>query len=543
MRVSRHYVAAGGRTIHYRRAGEGPPVALFHESPRSSVALLPLMERLAGRFTVYGFDLPGFGNSDPLQRSRPEAADYADAFAAAFAALGLDKVPVYGTHTGAAVALELARLHPERVAVAILDGYPIFTPEEQENILRQYLPPFRPAWDGSHLATLWARVRDQYTFFPWFSVGETDRLKRDPPPLEHHQLVVMDYLRSGDHYRPAYAAAFRYDGVAAARAAASVPVIYMARDDDLLFPHLDRLPELPAAAMIQRLGADRGAWGEAIAGHMERHIAQAEPPPPDTGAPTLTGDAGAGPRAAFVELAHGPVHVRAAGGGKGRPVLLLHRIPGNARGLLPMMEHLGRSRPVFALDLFGTGESAPLPAAEPTLDEIAGGLLAVLDAIGIESCDVAGDFTGGPLALALAARADGRVRRTALLDPPPSEPEPLAALSERYVPDLTPDWQGRHLSAAWWWVRDALLYRPWFERRHANARALGPDVDVDALHGDFVAALLGAQGNRGLCRAAFERPIEALAADGPGQPVVIALPDGNAPRDCAAAIARAFEDT
>ncbi len=124
-------VLAGQRTIGYRRFGDGAPIVMLHASPRSSAALLPLGLRLASRFTVFALDTPGFGWSDPLPIPRPDALDYAAAMIEAFDALGLDRVPVYGSHTGAAIAVAAAVSYPQRVACLALDGYAIFSPQEQ----------------------------------------------------------------------------------------------------------------------------------------------------------------------------------------------------------------------------------------------------------------------------------------------------------------------------------------------------------------------------------------------------------------------------
>src|SRR5438132_1626887 len=59
--VTRHFVTVNGRQVHYRRAGSGPPVILRHESPRSSVALVPTLEALAPRFTAIAIDTAGDG--------------------------------------------------------------------------------------------------------------------------------------------------------------------------------------------------------------------------------------------------------------------------------------------------------------------------------------------------------------------------------------------------------------------------------------------------------------------------------------------------
>ncbi|MDW8480182.1 MAG: hypothetical protein RML12_10830 [Xanthomonadales bacterium] len=68
--------------------------------------------------------------------------------------------------TGGLVAAELGRLAPGRVAAVLVDGYAWFTPEEQAELDERYLPPFEPRWDGSHLAWLWARLREQRLVLP-----------------------------------------------------------------------------------------------------------------------------------------------------------------------------------------------------------------------------------------------------------------------------------------------------------------------------------------------------------------------------------------
>ncbi|MYF08477.1 MAG: alpha/beta fold hydrolase [Rhodospirillaceae bacterium] len=502
-RAKRQTVDLAGREVGFRYAGSGPPAVLLHESPRSSVALLPLMERLAGRFTVFGFDTPGFGGSDPLAMDRPSSADYADALADAMTALGIARAPVYGTHTGACIAMDLALGHPDRVSVAVMDGYPVFTPAEQEELLRAYLPPFRPSWDGAHVAWLWARVRDQFTFFPWYAAGNLGRLPRDPPPLDFHQLVVEDFLRAGDHYRPAYAAAFRFDGMGPL-ARVQVPVAIVAREDDLLFPHLDRLPDtLPDRIAVHRLGADRDAWGVAVGDIMAAHPGQATAPQP---AADLLG---ARPvRRRFIETPAGAAHVRFAGPQDGRPVVLLHRTPGQAAELDDWLMRLGRHGPAIAIDLPGNGES---DLAEPTdLSGIIAWIGGCLDALGVRECDLAGEGTGAAFAAALAADGPVAVRRLTLAQAPAGPDRGPETSGAPPCPDLSPRWDGAHLAAAWYWARDSLLYRRWDARTAAGAWRLPDDPPVGLLHARFTGAVLGAQGNEVLCRAAHDTELDRL---------------------------------
>ena len=507
--AKRQAIEVEGREVCFRYAGKGPPVVLLHESPRSSAALLPLMERLAGRFTAFAFDTPGFGGSDPLPMDRPSSADYADALADAMTALGIERAPVYGTHTGACIAMALAVGHPAQVSVAVMDGYPIFATAEKEELLREYLPPFRPSWDGTHVAWLWARVRDQFTFFPWYAAGNLGRLPRDPPPLDFHQLVVEDFLRAGDSYRPAYAAAFRFDGLRPL-AEVQVPVAIAAREDDLLFSHLDRLPaSLPDRISVHRLGADRDAWGAAIGDIMAAHPGQQTAPRP---APAHTG---ARPvRRRFIETPAGAAHIRIAGAQDGRATVLLHRTPGRAAELDDRLVRLGRRGPAFAIDLPGNGESDA--AAAPDLPAVVAWLGGCLDALGIRDCDLAGEGTGAAFAAALAADGPVEVGQLALVQAGRTgeADDPAAAV----CPDLRPRWDGAHLAAAWYWARDSLLYRRWSARTVAGAWRLPDDPPLGLLHDRFAGAVLGAQGNEALCRAALaadpDSPIERAARRG-----------------------------
>lgn len=491
--VKRQVVDVAGREVCFRYAGSGPPFLLLHESPRSSVALLPLMERLAGEYTVFGLDNPGFGGSDPLPLERPASSDYAAAVADVMTVLGLRKVPVYGTHTGACIAAAMASRHPDRVAVAILDGYPIFTRSEREELLRDYLPPFVPAWDGTHVAWLWARVRDQFTFFPWYAAGQEGRLPRDPPPLAFHQLVVEDFLRAGDDYCPAYASAFRFDGIETLQSCRS-PVAVTARSDDLLFPHLDRLPEaLPERAEVHRLGPDRDKWAACIGDIARRHVVQT-----DVSEPALEWPEDRPIARRIVQVGGVSSHVRRGGAGSGQPLLLLHRLPGSAGEFDDQVRRLARHRPVIAPDLPGCGDTdAP---DEVTLDFVIDWLEQLMAVLGFDRYDIAGEDTGGALAAALAARGGTGAKVVTLSQM--SMPLDDATSESPALPDLTPRWDGGHLMAAWYWARDSLLYRNWWDRRADAVWPIVDDPDLGRLHARFVGAVLGADSHSQIHEAA-----------------------------------------
>ena len=208
--------------------------------------LMPLAERLARFFTVYAFDSPGFGDSAPLTGDPLSVAELADAYREALDAAGLSSVALFGTHTGAAIGLELVRRHPSRVSGFVLEGVPIFTPEEQAPLLTaEYMPHFEPDVLGGHYARVWTRFHDQFLWFPW---NERDPLHLNEASAgtaeDIHKWVTM-YFQASQRYRPAYRAAIAYGAEAiAAVAEVRVPGVYLAGISDMLFPHLDRLPPL-----------------------------------------------------------------------------------------------------------------------------------------------------------------------------------------------------------------------------------------------------------------------------------------------------------
>jgi len=493
--IARHFVTVGDRQQHYRRFGNGPAVVLLHESPRSSIALLPLIEKLEG-FTIFALDTPGYGDSDPLPHARPEIEDYADALADTLDALGIARAPVYGTHTGALIAFEFARRHRDRCAAAVLDGFPVFTPNEREQFLASYLPPFRPDPQGAHLAWLWSRVRDQFRFFPWNYRGDDARLSIPFPPPERLHLVAMDFLAAGDGYRTGYAAAFRHD-TQAGLARLDVPIIAVAREDDLLFSHLDRLPELPDGSRIMRLGADRDTWGRALRDIFLAHAGETAP------AVAATRLLPGRPSRLFLRTDNGVAFVRALTGGTGRPLIFLHHAPGGSSDFADAMLRHRDGRPVYALDLPGHGDSDGLDGSV-TLADYASAVNRTLEGLGLRDADLAGDGIGAAVALAMAHESPLRYPKITVANVPLADaPLPPSFAVETY---------GAHLLRAWHTVRDDVIHGAWCSRRPDRPHHVGSELDFEGIHRRAVDALKGAD-YLDLCKAATAQPLGGMLAN------------------------------
>ena len=107
--------------------------------------------------------------------------------------------------------------------------------------------------------------------------------------------------------------------------------------------------------------------------------------------------------------------------GTGEPLLLVHGLGGTANSWAPVMEAFRHSHRVIALDLPGAGRSAHDPAA--TLTSMAADVLAVLDALGLESTHLVGHSMGTVTCQHVAATAPQRVRDLVLLGPLAEPPE------------------------------------------------------------------------------------------------------------------------
>lgn len=473
---SPHFVEVSGRLVHYARAGAGPAVAMLHGSPQSHAALLRLGRFLAQRFTVLAFDTPGYGASEPLA---PEASmnDFADALADTLRALGLGPVPVYGTHTGAAIALTAANRHPDLISRAVLDGFSLFTPAEQADLLARHLPPFRIEWDGSHMTRLWSRVRDQASFFPWYD--RTARRPGDAPALAVQHQAVLNLLHAGPHYATAYAVSIALDP--AALTIAPDRIRLFCRTNDVLIAHLDRLPAgfPPAYARAIAPGGDA-----AVAAALSEAPSCAAPAPVQPG------------RRQYV---HG-LHLRVLGDGP--PLLLLHDLPGSSHTCLAAARVLAAGRTVIVPDLPGWGLSPAMPGQED-IRVVTRLVAAAAASFGAGPFEIAGVGLGGLLAPALARE----LPTPAIVQIEPVSPGP--AFAAAYPVDVAPRWDGAHLVAAWFRQRDALLFRPWFDRRAASAIPLGtPDL---AAVQDRATAMLEASGPD-LTRTLLQQPAQPAGA-------------------------------
>lgn len=452
--IRRELLALPGRLVHLRHAGTGPPVVLLHPSPLSSTAMLPLIEQLADGYAVYAPDTPGYGLSEALTQPPVSAADYAPALAEVLDALRLERVVLYGSATGAQLALEFAKCFPHRVALLLLDNAAHFEAHEREAMLPRYFPELAPRADGSHLLTAWHLTRELFRFFPWYAEGTAQRMPRGLPAASVLHGCFLDTLRAGPDYARAYAAAFRNEDAARYQGLA-VPTRVLRWAGSVLLPQIDALLAHPLPSVVTRVDAPAAlaARYAAIRRCLDEAGSILPASVPARPAPRLREGRQLWP----VGAAHLYIHVSQSG--RERPWLRLHA-PGAS---LQACAAADGTAPGLRLDLPGHGESDPAAAEIAALaDPIAQLMreLGWLDAV-IETPSLS-----LPIAEAVAAQLPA-------VDVAPAPP--ILPLALRAELDLKPERSGAHVLRAFALAREQALSEPWW------SEAAQPICDETAL--------------------------------------------------------------
>lgn len=183
------------------------------------------MALLADDYWVIAPDTPGFGQSFVPQQT-PSVALYARALQAALDALDVTNCHLFGHHTGAAIAVQMAHDFPSLVQKLCLVGPPLMTPQ-QIAYFEQTLLPFEPT--GEYIRAIWER---------------TARKSSDvPADLLYREAVLT--LHAGDQLSAAYRAVFEQD-FAGQLSQITCPTLVMAGEHDSLRASLEpthlRLP-------------------------------------------------------------------------------------------------------------------------------------------------------------------------------------------------------------------------------------------------------------------------------------------------------------
>lgn len=264
MDVRKGYADTRAGQVHYRHVrGTGTPIVFLHQTASSGAMWLKVMAALGDGRPMYALDTPGFGGSFDPPDPAPSMTDFAEWIEAALAALGLPAAHVVGHHTGACIGVELAALHPERVASLALIGPVPLTPEERRQFSTQFGTPFTPVSSGAYLVDVWHYLHS--------AGGEV--------ALEVLNREVSDTLRAYPTRSKAYAAVWSHD-FTARFVALGCPLQIVCAPDDLLFPFFERAralrPDADARVLARGANFEPDIAPDEVAACLAAHFTAAE---------------------------------------------------------------------------------------------------------------------------------------------------------------------------------------------------------------------------------------------------------------------------
>lgn len=211
--IRRGFADVAGGQVHYREAGRGRgrTLVLIHASPGSSLMLAPLIAAFGRTRHVIATDTAGNGDSVVAMAEEPAIGDFSECHLAALQALGIERFDLYGTHTGASIAAEIAIAAPDRVRRLILDGVGMYTAEEQAEMLARYAPAQKPDLHAQYLMWAWHFLRDTYAYWPWYRTDAAHRRPTGLPSAEVLHEKLVEVLKAITTYHLSYRAAIAND--------------------------------------------------------------------------------------------------------------------------------------------------------------------------------------------------------------------------------------------------------------------------------------------------------------------------------------------
>ncbi|MCS7001580.1 MAG: alpha/beta hydrolase [Dehalococcoidia bacterium] len=210
--VRRDYLDVSIGQVLTRRADGGPnrPLIVLHAMPGSSLIYERIMPVWSEDRTVVAFDLPGNGDSSPMH-GEPTIQDFARVIGEAIDRLGFESVDLYGAHTGALIATEIAIERPRQVKHVILDGVTLFSAEQTADLLAHYFTPITPRDDGTQFLWAWHFRREMALWWPWYNHTEAGlRPEGAVPPADVLHTGYVEFIKGALTYHLSYRAAFSY---------------------------------------------------------------------------------------------------------------------------------------------------------------------------------------------------------------------------------------------------------------------------------------------------------------------------------------------
>lgn len=316
------------------------------------------MQQWGAHFTCIAPDTPGFGQSDPLSADAkgkdPDISAFADALCEFLDALGIERCPAYGFHSGGIILVTALKRRPQRFDRLAVGGYAIWNAEEIQIFGESYLPEFHPSDYGEHLTWLWNRMLEQSWVFPWFDRREEARLSVAHADVERVSQAVSEMLDAGNDYRAGYGAVLRAPRDIPDADADVPPCLITAYDGDPLQAHIDRLGEMPAGWSARKVATPSAHQSESLAFLLDGSASAS--------AASLPEDSNEG----WLQLEGGLLHWKGTRGGR----LVLHR---------PARELSEPPAGCIAIDVPGHGQSDDFEDISGAIEQAASALGASIE--------------------------------------------------------------------------------------------------------------------------------------------------------------------
>ena len=209
----------------------------------------------------------------------------------------------------------------------------------------------------------------------------------------------------------------------------------------------------------------------------------------------------------FLRISEGQVHYRSHGDikGGGRPLVLIHASPASSINLVPLMEALAGSQPLYAPDTLGNGDSCKMTMAQPEMADYADAVRRQIEVLGHKQVDVYGTHTGGGVAMELAINNPNLVRKVIIDGIGLYSEETKKDMLANYTPEIKPDAFGSQFNWAWHFVRDQQFFFPWYKRDVEHQRMQGL-VSPEHLHANVMEVLKSITSYHLGYRASFRYP-------------------------------------
>jgi pimeloyl-ACP methyl ester carboxylesterase len=216
-----------------------------------------LISLLSPHFQVVAPDTPGYGLSDPLHPAPEQMKDYLPFIEAIRAHFCASALYLYGTATGAQLAIAYALAYPEKVNHLFIDNAAHFGDDMRKQLLENYFISLEPSSNGAHLERLWQMAERSCLFFPWYCEDEKHRIANALPAPDIIQGIVQDHLLAGKDYARAYRAAFLHEQAANLQQL-KIPATLFRWLGSPLLPYINHLLEFELPANIQVVDTPAG---------------------------------------------------------------------------------------------------------------------------------------------------------------------------------------------------------------------------------------------------------------------------------------------